>query len=337
MACSTPHGIRRDPLGGLIDQRWSRLKSIRERRKGRLKDLPPRPAAGDSTMPRVMNSRYTALILPCFFEDVILQVSLTLAAGRARIMRDAGCPGNHLMTDILPVLIMVARPAAGKSEIIQFLNALLAAERRARYHLGGLRVFDDFPMLWAWFEEDDLLEKALGRPRLHTTPDGYFTDVDLWHVLIHRLSLEYDKWRREPHAGSTAVIEFSRGAEHGGYRSALSHLSDTILSQAACCYVKVSYEESLRKNRRRFDPSHPDSILQHSLSDEKMDRLYREDDWDALTADDPEYLHVRGRDVPYVVLDNEDDVTTRAGPELAERLAACLERLWELWMARDRL
>lgn len=288
-------------------------------------------------MPRVMNSRYTARILSFFFEHVVHQVSLTLAAGRARIMTDAGYPGNHLMTDIFPILIMVARPAAGKSEIIRFLNALPTAERRARYHLGGLRVFDDFPMLWAWFEEDDLLEKALGRPRLHTTPDGYFTDVDLWHVLIHRLSLEYDKWRREPHVESTAVIEFSRGVEHGGYRSAFHHPSDTILSQAACCYVKVSYEESLRKNRARFDPSRPDSILQHSLSDEKMDRLYRDDDWDALTADEPGYLHVRGRNVPYVVLENEDDVTTRAGPELAERLAACLGRLWGLWTARDRL
>jgi hypothetical protein len=241
------------------------------------------------------------------------------------------------MPDILPILILLARPAAGKSEIIHFLRGLPAAERRSRYHLGELQVFDDFPMLWAWFEEDDLLEKALGRPRLHTTPDGYFTSVELWHVLIHRLSLEYDKWRREPRQGSTAVVEFSRGAEHGGYRSALPHLSDSLLTQAACCYVRVSYQASLRKNRARFDPSHPDSILQHSLSDEKMARLYREDDWDILTADDPGYLDVRGNRIPYVVLENEDDVTTHAGPELADRLSACLNRLWGLWTARDRL
>jgi hypothetical protein len=241
------------------------------------------------------------------------------------------------VTDIFPVLIMVARPAAGKSEIIHFLKAVPDSERWSRYHVGELRVFDDFPMLWAWFEEDDLLEKALGHARLHTTPDGYFADQDLWHVLIHRLSLEYDKWRREPRDGSTAVIEFSRGAEHGGYRSAFPHLSDSVLSQAACCYVKVSFEESLRKNRARFDPAHPNSILHHGLSDLKLDRLYRDDDWDAWTAADPTYLHVRGHNVPYVVLDNEDDVTTHAGPELGDRLAGRLARLWELWTAADRL
>jgi hypothetical protein len=68
-----------------------------------------------------------------------------------------------------------------------------------------------------------------------------------------------------------------------------------------------------------------------------MDRLYRDDDWDEWTAADPAYLHVRGHRLPYVVLENEDDITTRAGPELAERLEACLGRLWGLWMARDRL
>jgi hypothetical protein len=241
------------------------------------------------------------------------------------------------MTDIFPILIMVARPAGGKSEIIHYLKAIPDAERLARYRVGRMRIFDDFPMLWSWFEEDDLLENALGRPRLHTTPDGYFKEVDFWHVLIRRLSLEYDKWTRDPHEGSTAVIEFSRGAEHGGYRSAFPHLNDAVLSQAACCYIKVSYEESLRKNRQRFDPSHPDSILQHSLSDEKMDRLYREDDWDAWTTADPDYLHVRGHTIPYVVLENEDDVTTHPGPALAGRLEVCLGRLWGLWKARDRL
>lgn len=241
------------------------------------------------------------------------------------------------MTDILPILLLIARPAAGKSEIIDFLQTTPDAERRTRFHLGRLRVFDDFPMLWAWFEEDDLLERAFGRPRLHTTPDGYFIDNTFWHVLIRRLSLEYDKWDRDPHKGWTAVIEFSRGNEHGGYRSALPHLGQLILSQAACYYVRVSYAESLRKNRARFDPARPDSILQHSLSDEKMERLYRGDDWDALTADDPEYLPVAAHRLPYIVLENGDDVTTRGGPELAGRLAEGLDRLWDLWTARDRV
>ena len=52
----------------------------------------------------------------------------------------------------------------------------------------------------------------------------------------------------------TTLIEFSRGAEHGGYASAFRHLSEEILDRACVLYIDVPYEESLRKNRRRFNP-----------------------------------------------------------------------------------
>ena len=117
-----------------------------------------------------------------------------------------------------------------------------------------------------------------------------------------------------PAPGSTAIIEFSRGSEHGGYRSALPNLSDAILQQAAILYIDVSWEESLRKNRRRFNPARPDSILEHGLPDAKLERLYRRDDWRELRLPAKGRLEIGGHRVPYVVFDNEDDVTTRAGP-----------------------
>ncbi len=67
------------------------------------------------------------------------------------------------MEPISPVLILNARPAAGKSEIIAFLHSLDETERRDRFHLGRIVEIDDFPMLWTWFEEDTLLaEMGLG-------------------------------------------------------------------------------------------------------------------------------------------------------------------------------
>ena len=119
--------------------------------------------------------------------------------------------------------------------------------------------------------------------------------------------------------------------EHGGYRTAYDHLSDLILNTPACMYVQVSYQESLRKNRLRYNPERPDSILEHSLPNEKMERLYRHDDWLELTSDHPSMLNVRGFQVPYVIFENEDDVTTDAGPPLGERLETVLGRLWDLW------
>ncbi len=235
------------------------------------------------------------------------------------------------MSDTFPVLILNARPAAGKSEIIHALNQIPTLERSARFHIGEMHIFDDFPMLWSWFEEDRLLEQVFHRPRLYTSIDRYFLYDDLWHLLICRLALEYEKWQRDADDSQTAIIEFSRGANHGGYRAAYSHLGETILSRSSCFFVQVSYEESLRKNRARYNPDRPDSILEHGLSNEKMERLYRQDDWDQFTSDDPDYLRVGNLRIPYVTFQNEDDVTTAGGDALLERLEAAFDHLWGLY------
>ena len=176
---------------------------------------------------------------------------------------------------------MAGRPASGKSEILEYLRRTPAAERRRRFHIGEPVVLDDFPLLWAWFEEDHLLAE-MGHGRLHSTPDGYFLGPHLWDLLVRRLGLEYDKLTRgDPHLHerATVLLEFSRGSEHGGYARAFAHLSEAVLERLAVLYVRVSFQESQRKNRRRFNPDRPHSILEHGLPDEKLARLYREDDW----------------------------------------------------------
>jgi hypothetical protein len=229
-----------------------------------------------------------------------------------------------------PIVILIGRPASGKSEIIDHLLHADPAERLRRFHVARPDVLDDFPMLWAWFEEDHLLHHKLNKPRLHTDEDGYFLYEYLWHVLIQRLDLEYHKRLREETYPDThtTIIEFSRGSEHGGYAAALPHLSDEVLKRAVIVYVSVSFNESLRKNRRRFNPSRPDSILEHGLPDAKLERLYAGDDWSALAAGDPLFLPVRDVRVPYAVFENEDDVTTPRGAELAERLESVLDGLY---------
>jgi hypothetical protein len=232
------------------------------------------------------------------------------------------------MPEIFPVIILNARPAAGKSEIIQALRAIPQDERAERFHIGSLRVLDDFPILWSWFEEDDLLEREFDRPRLHTTPDGYFIHDDMWHLLVRLLDLEYHKLNRNRLDSTTVIIEFSRGSSHGGYAQAYQHLSDDLLRRACSLYVNVSFEESMRKNRARFNPERPDSVLEHGLSDEKMERLYREDDWSGFSEGDPNLLRVRSIRVPYAVFENEDDVTSAAGPPLLDRLQDVTDQLW---------
>jgi hypothetical protein len=154
-------------------------------------------------------------------------------------------------------------------------------------------------------------------------------------LLIERISLEYQKRIRDNnnyHQHSTTVVEFARGTEHGGYRQAFRHLSDQILERAGILYVQVSFAESLRKNRKRFNPERPDSILEHAVDEKKLETLYRHDDWQELISqtESGDYLTIRDWKVPQVVFENEDDVTTGGGEALETRLEAALSRLWEI-------
>lgn len=229
------------------------------------------------------------------------------------------------------ILLLIARPAAGKSEIIDYLKKTDLVERERRFHIAEFEEIDDFPMLWTWFEEDDLLE-AMGYPRLHSTREHCFKYPYLWDVLIRRICLEVDKRLVRTPAyfdARTTLIEFSRGSEHGGYASAFANLSKVVVEHMAVMYVNVSFAESLRKNRKRFNPDQPDSILEHALEDLKMERLYKEVDWEQVSAADPDYLDIQGVRVPYVVFENEDDVTSARAEALGQRLETSLNRLWQ--------
>jgi hypothetical protein len=235
------------------------------------------------------------------------------------------------------ILMLLARPAAGKSEIIHYLKNTSAEERLHRFHIGTLEEIDDFPMLWTWFEEDEILSR-MSHPRLHSDQGQNFLFPYLWDILIERIDLEYQKRIRDMPAKyqpTTFLVEFSRGSQHGGYASAFQHLSKNFAEHAAILYVDVPFEESLRKNRARFNPEKPDSILQHALSDEKLEFLYKETDWQEITKNDHINITIQGVKVPYVVMDNSHDLTTHSGEPLGTALESLLCKLWQLKLAKS--
>ena len=232
-------------------------------------------------------------------------------------------------TTHFPILIITGRPAAGKSELIDFLKKLDSAERLGRFHIADFEELDDFVYVWETFEIDDILARH-GKPRLWTDDRYYFTDHFVWNLYIERINLAYrKKLARDPayHNGLTTLVEFARGGEHGITES-LGYLHEEILTRASLVYIKVSYEESVRKNRRRARKGEEDSILYHSLPDEKMEFYYKTNDWETLAAKDPAYIDVKGLKVPYGVFENEPEKTldpVLIGNEL-ERVTT---KLWE--------
>ena len=239
------------------------------------------------------------------------------------------------MRDNFPIIFLTGRPAAGKSEVIDYLKKTPLGERSDSFRVGDFIEVDDFPMLWTWFEEDALLQR-MGKPRLHTDAEGYFSESWLWDLLIQRIELDYNKLLDDGRfdGGRTAILEFSRGAEHGGWQRAFPNFSDELLSKGAILYIDVSWEESFRKNRRRFNPAKPHSILEHGLPDDKMETLYRHSDWDDFAGGKSGYAEVRGVKIPYVSLDNSGDLTTAGGEKLGLGLRDCFKTLWELHKAR---
>ena len=235
------------------------------------------------------------------------------------------------MSERFETIILIGRPAAGKSEVIDFLKNTAEPERSRRFHIGPFVEIDDFPFVWESFEIDDLLEK-LGQPRVFTTKDYYFLGDHVWDLFIERIGLEFRKrLARDPAftEKETVLVEFARGGEHG-FGDAFARLPDEILSRAGIVYINVSYEESVRKNRRRFDPKRADSILYHSLPDAKMEVYYRTNDWEVLSSGRKTgTIRVRGFDVPFSVFDNEPERTddpAKLGPALDEVFAG----LWAL-------
>ena len=231
------------------------------------------------------------------------------------------------MGDRFETIILIGRPAAGKSEVIDFLKRTDDAERERRFHVGTFTEIDDFPYVWETFEIDDLLER-LGQPRVFTTKDYYFLGDHVWDLFLERINLEFQKrLAKDPAftARQTVLVEFSRGG-NDGYAHAFAQLSDEILRRAAIVYINVSYEESCRKNRRRFDPSQADSILFHGLPDAKMEFYYKTNDWERLSGGRKAgRIPVRGFEVPFAVFDNEPERTddpAKLGPALEQAFQA---------------
>ena len=75
-------------------------------------------------------------------------------------------------------------------------------------------------------------------------------------------------------------------------------------------------------------------MLEHGLPDKKMEFLYKEIDWNEIANENSGYLDIKNIKVPFVVFDNENDITSADDETLHKHLKSTLSDLWELYKLR---
>ncbi|MFC2079711.1 hypothetical protein ACFLSZ_06995 [Candidatus Bipolaricaulota bacterium] len=230
------------------------------------------------------------------------------------------------------VLLLLGRPASGKSEFIDFMKQISSDHRAREFFIAPFQVIDDFPILWDLFQQDDVWE-SVGRERLFSkrcSGNYAVSDDSVWGFLIERINQQVlmNPCFVNPASRKTLIIEFSRGGS-SGYRDALQRFSPEILRRAAALYVSVSFEESWRRNIARYDTEERGGILTHSVPREEMERTYGIDDWQTLTDGPVGLLSIGDLDIPYATMSNEPE--SKVPEVLSERYRAALGPLYALW------
>lgn len=235
-------------------------------------------------------------------------------------------------------LIIIGRPACGKTEFIDFIKHKMTDEERLeKFHIAPFEEIDDFPWLWEKCVEDDMWEKVGARRIVSKISEHAYTvtNHDFWNFLIekfnHTIEMKY-LCNLSFYEKKTLLIEFSRGRKDA-YKNALNYFSEHVLERSAIFHIRVSFEESMRRNEARYQEKLKHSLLAHKVPDEQMRDYYRVDDWDELTDGKTDgYLILNGAKVPYVTMGNEPESTDSS--ILKPRYGSSLNRLWELY--RDR-
>jgi hypothetical protein len=238
---------------------------------------------------------------------------------------------------ILEHLFVLGRPAGGKSEFIDFMKRLPAAERAAGFGIGRFEEVDDFPWLWEACVEDDARE-ARAEPRLvsERTPEGYnITRRGLRGSLVARFNdVIASRYLANPafYDRGTLLIEFARGQDDG-FRASLERFLPEILRRAAILYIDVSFEESYRRNSARYRRGQEESTLFHKVPDGDMFGYFRSNDWEPMTGGARAgWLDLAGTSVPFVSMPNAPESTD---PDvLGVRYSHALSTLLDLYVRR---
>jgi hypothetical protein len=231
--------------------------------------------------------------------------------------------------------MVFGRPAGGKSEFIDFFKRCDSTKRKEKFKIAPFKIIDDFLSLWELSENEEIMNK-LGVPRKVTesASDGVLVkDESFFHFVSEKINKIYEREyinKEDYFDKNTLLIEFSRGANEVGYERSLKGLKKEILENSSIVYIKVSYEEALRRNEARYKEKLKHSVLAHKVPEEAMERFYKTDDWAKLTGGkESGFVEINAAKIPFVTMNNEQESKDLVVME--DRYFKALSALFKLW------
>ena len=142
------------------------------------------------------------------------------------------------MSDLLDVVLLLALPASGKSEVRKYLASVSPERCRSDFHMGETVQLDDYPYVHMMRRIDDELAR-IGRKREYfQAGDRPFQDPTDWGTLIELLNEDFDDLvaRRTVKPASAARWLFGRldaAAQRAGARAKMTSVPEPDLATLA--------------------------------------------------------------------------------------------------------
>lgn len=138
------------------------------------------------------------------------------------------------MREIFDVILLIALPASGKSEVRRFLKNLSEDELKRDFHIGKNIQIDDFPYVHMMRRIDDKLAK-IGKERVFFhTPEKPFKNPYDWGTLIELINMDWrdlisQKRYTNKHPGLWLLERIDEAGKRVGIEPRLSGLGSDVV------------------------------------------------------------------------------------------------------------
>ena len=160
---------------------------------------------------------------------------------------------------VFDIVLLIALPASGKSEVRNFMANVEPEELKRKFHIGENLQLDDFPYVFMMRRIDDELE-AMGEPRVFYPGETPLYDGRDWGTLIALLNEDYHDMKNHnvvcPASAAQLLFErIDRAAMTVGISPRLGRLDEAVRGKLANIL-----ETECRKMLNEKHAAYPDSM-----------------------------------------------------------------------------